>query len=221
MDKQLFSKKLSNPWEYSVEEKRTIMDAKKEYPYCSLLQLLDLLSDKAAGIQQWKERYYPRVALYVPDRSLLTQHLNQTQPIKAMDALATETRFQIEQHKNDSFASEGGEGYDIMKEINAYQEVSFKTAPKSVILSQFLDVTGGRGSEKGGGDYVAPAETDKKSLKQHSPLETETFAVILEKQGKYQQAAEVYRKIIEKNPEKSSIFATRLEELEKKIDNQK
>jgi hypothetical protein len=48
---------------------------------------------------------------------------------------------------------------------------------------------------------------------------SETFAMILEKQGKYQQAIEVYQKLSLSKPEKSHYFATRISELSLKINN--
>jgi hypothetical protein len=43
--------------------------------------------------------------------------------------------------------------------------------------------------------------------------------MILEKQGKYQQAIEVYQKLSLSKPEKSHYFATRISELSLKINN--
>jgi len=45
---------------------------------------------------------------------------------------------------------------------------------------------------------------------------SETFAVLLEKQGKIEKAIQVYEELILKNPEKNSYFATRIQELKKK-----
>ena len=48
---------------------------------------------------------------------------------------------------------------------------------------------------------------------------SETFAIILEKQGKYTQAIEIYEKLSLSKPEKSHYFATRISELSLKINN--
>jgi hypothetical protein len=46
---------------------------------------------------------------------------------------------------------------------------------------------------------------------------SETFAKLLEKQGKISKAISIYEELILKNPEKNSYFATRIQELKKKI----
>ena len=103
--------------------------------------------------------------------------------------------------------------FDILNEINTFQEISFKTAPKSVILSNFLQIATSEGQECGDGEPV-PAETrDKKSLTADASLGTETLAVILEKQGKFDKALAIYENLLARNPEKSSIFAPRIERL--------
>jgi tetratricopeptide (TPR) repeat protein len=50
-------------------------------------------------------------------------------------------------------------------------------------------------------------------------LETETLAVVFEKQGKFDRAIAIYEKLISRNPEKSSTFAARIEELNLKKEN--
>ena len=109
------------------------------------------------------------------------------------------------------------ENFDVLKEINEYQEVSFKTAPKSVILSNFLEKDGGIVPDFDTFDNVSVQELAKKSILPSGILETETLAVILEKQGKLAQAAAVYEKLMVNNPEKSSTFAVRIAELKAQI----
>ena len=46
---------------------------------------------------------------------------------------------------------------------------------------------------------------------------SETFAKLLEKQGKISKAISIYEELILKNPEKNSYFATRIQDLKKKI----
>ena len=100
-----------------------------------------------------------------------------------------------------------------MKEINDYQEVSFKTAPKSVILSHFLEENDFSPSADNEGNATSLDELGKKSIHADDSLVSETLAVVYVKQGKIDLAIEMYEKLAMQNPEKSSTFATRISEL--------
>ena len=108
-----------------------------------------------------------------------------------------------------------------MREINAYQEVSFKTAPKSVILSKFLETGNYKPEDLGETPTVSVEDLGKKSIEQDNSLNTETMAVIFEKQGKFDRAIAIYEKLITRYPEKNSTFAIRISELKMKLENSK
>lgn len=60
------------------------------------------------------------------------------------------------------------------------------------------------------------------SLQIHQPLNsdslaTESFAIILEKQGKFSKSKEIYEKLSLKNPEKKNYFAEKIKELSDKL----
>ncbi|MCX7986993.1 MAG: hypothetical protein N2662_08645 [Bacteroidales bacterium] len=59
------------------------------------------------------------------------------------------------------------------------------------------------------------------SVDEHDDFMTETFARILVKQGSYDKAIEIYRKLILKFPEKNTYFASQIEEIEKLRNNPK
>ena len=113
------------------------------------------------------------------------------------------------------------EDFDVLKEINAYQEVSFKTAPKSVILSEFLENSGGMPPEMEDYDEVSVQDLAKKSIRPSDLLESETLALVLERQGKLAQAVSMYEKLIVNNPEKSSTFAVRIASLKARMNEDK
>lgn len=50
-------------------------------------------------------------------------------------------------------------------------------------------------------------------------LATESFAIILEKQGKFSKSKEIYEKLILKNPEKKDYFAEKIKELSDRLNN--
>ena len=191
-------------------------------PYCAPLQVVSLLADKAAGAPLWEKQTLPVVTLYVQDADRLYEQ---------METLARPTTHpepsgvkpvivpapvppppKVQQPEGD---------FDILQEINAYQDVSFKTAPKSVILSNFLEKDGGIVPDFESFDNISVQELAKNSVRPSTAFESETLAVILENQGKFQQALEMYEKLMVKNPEKSSTFAVRIADLKKHLDELK
>ena len=66
-------------------------------------------------------------------------------------------------------------------------------------------------------DAVSVQELAQNSIRPSDSVESETLAVILEKQGKLQQALAMYEKLMVNNPEKSSTFAVRIAELQSKL----
>lgn len=214
MNKSTFEKLVADPSVFTPRQKLDLQAEKEQYPYCAVLQLLDGLADKACGASHLSPRALSHIRLYVNDAAHLNHLLSEVRISSDAEPEATSEVAE----KILSRPAEGSESeYDILREINAYQEVSYKTAPKSVILSEFLETVE---CEAADNDPVEPAMFDelaKKSI-QSSGLEyTETLAVVFEKQGKYARAIEVYEKLMLQNPEKSSTFARRIEELKSKI----
>lgn len=221
MDKSAFNVKIGNLCRYSMMDKSEIQQEKNRYPYSSLLQMMDILSDKATGTYEWESRFLPRTALYLIDYRKFEEYLSRVALTEIQTPADLKAKDEVEQAKQQEFKASEPEAFDIMKEINAYQEVSFKTAPKSVILSKFLETGNYTPEDLGNGNEIPIDVLGKKSVAQGDSLETETLAVILEKQGKFDKAIEVYEKLIARNPEKSSTFAIRISELKEKSENNK
>lgn len=221
MEKSAFNVKLDDLCRYSMLDKTEIQFEKNRFPYCSLLQVMDILSDKATGTSRWEERFLPKMSLYLIDNKKFANYLNNVSLTEIQTPADLKAKEQVEQAKSQEYVSGESESFDIMKEINAYQEVSFKTAPKSVILSKFLETGNYNMDESGGSEDVSVEDLGKKSISENESLDTETLAVVLEKQGKLDRAINVYEKLIAKYPEKSSTFAIRISELKLKIENNK
>lgn len=219
MDKSTFNNQLANLCSYTMRDKSDIQQEKNKYPYCTLLQVMDLLSDKATGTQQWETRFLPRTSLYLFDYDMFATSLRDVRLTEIQSPADKKAKADIEQAKTQEYEAANSEPFDIMKEINAYQEVSFKTAPKSVILSKFLETGNYKPEELGETEAVPVEDLGKKSIRVDDSLDTETLALVYEKQSKYDKAIEVYEKLISKNPEKSSTFALRISELKSKIEN--
>lgn len=205
MDKSTFGQMLGTPGAFTSEQLAGLQKVRDEHPYCAPVQVLLLMADKAGNVPLWEVQSLPRVSLYMMDEGWLHEQL------KSQPDGTTKRQVLSAASGGDAAAHEE---YDILKEINAYQEVSFKTAPKSVILSNFLEKDGGIVLDGTAFEDVPVQELAKKSIQFDESLETETMAVMLVKQGKRDKAIAIYKKLISKYPEKSSIFAARIVEAE-------
>lgn len=218
MDKNSFAQMINRPGRLSPEEWDELHRERDRYPFSAPLQVLSLLADKAGGAPLWERQALPYVSLYVPDVEWLYAQLEALDRPAVVPPVAQPTA-QAEAVP----ARQAGEerqlpsGFDILQEINAYQDVSFKTAPKSVILSNFLEKDGGITLDSDAYDAVSVQELAQNSIRPSDSVESETLAVILEKQGKLQQALAMYEKLMVNNPEKSSTFAVRIAELQSKL----
>lgn len=194
MNKKEFNERVMNSESYSSQDRGWLRAMLAKYPHSSVVGVLALLADHAFGFD-------------TPERQRAVA-LSMCNP-QGLGALLAHARQKAVETQN----------FDIFNEINTFQEVSFKTAPKSVILSNFLQIATSEGEETLSGEPTPAEAKDKKSLAADASLGTETLAVILEKQGKYDKAREIYENLLARNPEKSSIFAPRIERLNALMNN--
>ena len=195
MDKTEFVNKLSQPVKFTSQERGWLRAKMAQYPHSSVVRVLALLADHAFQFDTAEERRAAALAMC------------DSRKLNGMLSTASQA---VPERPN----------VDILSEINTFQEVSFKTAPKSVILSNFLQIATAD-SDDMSSEAPTPAEgSDKKSLKADVSLGTETLAVILEKQGKYDKALAIYENLLAHNPEKSSNFAPRIEHLKSILNTQ-
>lgn len=188
MDKKQFIGMVGSPVKFSSQDRGWLRAVQARYPHSSVISVLALMADHAYGFDTPEQRR--AAALGMCDSEHLDDMLKRV-------ANATDNA-----------------SYDIFSEINTFQEVSFKTAPKSVILSNFLQAGPAGEVEKVQTAAPATVHDDKKSLLPDDILGTETLAVILEQQGSYEQALAVYKNLLAHNPEKSSNFAPQIKRLE-------
>lgn len=196
MDASLFNKLLQSGHVLTADEFCRLDDARRRYPFCAPLQLLALQGAGLLG-EPVDERWRARTELALFD-------------LRRMN----EPHFQRAAARNETAE------VDVLKEINAYQEVSFKTAPKSVILSHFLDTANYKVDSDAEPSAQSIEDLSRMSLQHADDICTETLARILARQGKRDEAIAVYRKLMTKYPEKSATFASRIEKLQKETNNQ-
>lgn len=193
MDKKQFADAVARPRRFTSQDRAWLRAVLSKYPHSSVVSTLALLADHAYGFDTPEQRRAVALAMCSPD---------------GLDAMLA------------NVAAEEP-SFDILDEINNIQEVSFKTAPKSVILSNFLQVDASESPASEPDEAPRVETTEKKSLKADVSLGTETLAVILEKQGRYDKALAIYKNLLAQNPEKSSTFAPRIERLEGLVKNNK
>ncbi len=193
MDKKQFIDMISAPTRFSSQDRGWLKAQLAKYPYSSVVATLALLADHAHGFDTPEERR--AVALSISNPEVLDTLMANASSGLVAAPVADDPSF------------------DILSEINTFQEVSFKTAPKSVILSNFLQVDPSEEENEASQDARNRDINDKKSLTPDVSLGTETLAVILEKQGRYDKALAIYKNLLAHNPEKSSIFAPRIQRL--------
>ena len=195
MDKKQFIDMTAAPERFTSQDRGWLKAMLAKYPYSSVVSTLALLADHAFGYDTPVERR--AVALSVCNPAVLDG---------LMAGAVTATAIPAPQNVVDT-------NFDILSEINTFQEVSFKTAPKSVILSNFLQVDPSEEENSTSQSAQNGDDRDKKSVSSDVSLGTETLAVILENQGRYDKALAIYKNLLANNPEKSSIFAPRIERL--------
>lgn len=222
MEKESFFKCIQNPQNYTLRDKLDIQSDKSKYPYCSVLQALDLMSDKAVNIYNWKERFYQKVLMYLSDNDLFDELLNNVQKTEIVTPEDVKLKQQIEKEKKRELGDVEDEDFDVIEAINSYQDVlSFKTAPKSVIIEKFLESEGDKKAKNDSKEGENIDDLGKKSISEKDELVTETLAVVMVKQGKLDKAIEIYEKLMLKYPEKKSIFANQIDTLKSRLEQGK
>ena len=138
MDKKQFVEMVGNPAKFSSQDRGWLRAVQARYPQSSVIGVLALLADHAYGFDTPEQRRATMLAMCDSAKldAMLGKAVNMTE----------------------------NASYDIFNEINTFQEVSFKTAPKSVILSNFLQASPAEDVKKAQAEPQPVIHDDKKSI---------------------------------------------------------
>ena len=223
MDSTAFSAWMDPSRQLSFDEWVEMKEAAAAYPYCSLLQL---------RVYQWARHYEKNADRILSLHDVAHLSLTDSTSLDIKLPLSEKSAVPVSQEPEAAIVEEPvavsaanqhplpqpepqpepeqQPSVDIFKEINSYQETSFKTAPKSVILSKFLAHDTEIEAPDEDENQVSVEELGKRSVVRDDDICTETLAAILEQQGKIDEACDMYEKLMGKYPEKSATFALRI-----------
>ena len=176
MDKKQFIDMASAPGRFTSQDRGWLKAQLAKYPYSSVVATLALLADRAYGFDTPEERR--AVALSVCDPDVLDSLLSRAASGPAVDSAvasapastparpvaptAASTTASTATATRAAAPAPVDSSFDVLNEINTFQEVSFKTAPKSVILSNSLKVDPSEEENEASGDTFGRDINDKK-----------------------------------------------------------
>jgi tetratricopeptide (TPR) repeat protein len=218
LDKNNFIDFLNNPQALSLNDIMLMENATKKYPYFQLSYTLIAkgIYAKAPEIAQNAIR---KAAIYALSRNALRKVIENNMDWNTTSAtryveLPTENKFseitiedelnreKLEEELIESIAKPALR--NIQDEQLALIEQFIKKEPR------IQPIRKNDGSEEF-------EDLSERSTTLNGSLFTESYGKILARQGRFDQAIEVYQKLIAKNPEKFTYFAEKIAELQRKI----
>ncbi len=229
MEKEQFLSLLENyQTELDLHNKDEILSYKEKYPYCALFHLMDLLSNRSSDKNTW-QNLLSKTAIYVSDREFLKKRIFISDATHASSSIQLRSRNnEIEGaplEKGKIHAAKDPEplkqepSIDILSEIDAYEEITFKTASKKELIEKFLEIQSPKIQKPTSIIQENTLEQEQKNVDKttEEPLTfaSETLALLYEKQGNINKALKIYEVLNLKYPEKSATFANQIERLKK------
>jgi len=196
MQKETFYHLFHDADKLNEQSEQELMDIINEYPYFQLAQILHLKNLKKISSAGFDDKL-KKVAVQVPDRKKLFYYLNSSNTKKP----------------------NSGNNLLYDKNISMFQlNFDEENIPGNSLIDKFLSSNTSIITPKNTGNILEQQtknEIVKKSEEETDEIITETLAMILFQQKKYDKALDAFRKLSLKYPEKSVYFATRIEEIEK------
>ncbi|PLK42290.1 MULTISPECIES: hypothetical protein [Emticicia] len=217
LDKNNFIDLLNNPQSLSLNDTMFLENATKKYPYFQLgytmiakgiyLKAPEIAHDaiRKAAIYALSRNALRKVIENDMDWNITSSMRFNESPAEArfsQDSIEEElNREKLEEELIESIAKPALR--NIQEEQLAIIEQFIKKEPR---IQPIRTVAAGEEVE----------DLSEVSTTLQGPLLTESYAKILARQGRFEQAIEVYKKLIAKNPGKNTYFAEKITELEKK-----
>ena len=209
---------MSNPQALSLNDIMTMENATKKFPYFQLGYTLIAKGIYAKAPEIAKDAVR-KAAIYALSRNALRKVIENDMDWNSIPAL------RVTENQLENKFSQG----TIDKELNREKleeeliESIAKPALRNIqdeqlaIIEQFIKKEPRIQPTRQGDLIVEVEDLSERSTTLNGPLVTESYAKILSRQGRFEQAIEVYKKLLVKNPEKSAYFAEKIADLEKKM----
>jgi tetratricopeptide (TPR) repeat protein len=218
LDKNNFKDYMSNPQALSLNEIMQMENAIKKYPYFQLGYTLIAKGIYAKAPEIAKDAVR-KAAIYALSRNALRKVIENDMdwnsiPTVRVSENPLEKKFSqgtIEEELNREKLEE-----ELIESIAKPALRNFQDEQLSII-EQFIKKEPRIQPIRQGGPNVEIEDLSERSTTLKGPLLTESYAKILSRQGRFDQAIEVYKKLLVKNPEKSTYFAEKIADLQKKM----
>jgi tetratricopeptide (TPR) repeat protein len=218
LDKNNFIDYMSNPQSLSLNDIMTMENATKKFPYFQLGYTLIAKGIYAKAPEIAKDAVR-KAAIYALSRNALRKVIENDMDWNSIPAIRV-TENQLENKFSQGTIDEELNREKLEEELI---ESIAKPALRNIqdeqlaIIEQFIKKEPRIQPTRQGDTIVEVEDLSESSTTLNGPLATESYAKILSRQGRFQQAIEVYKKILVKNPEKSAYFAEKIADLEKKM----
>lgn len=209
---------MSNPQSLSLNDIMTMENATKKFPYFQLGYTLIAKGIYAKAPEIAKDAVR-KAAIYALSRNALRKVIENDMDWNSIPAIRV-TENQLENKFSQGTIDEELNREKLEEELI---ESIAKPALRNIqdeqlaIIEQFIKKEPRIQPTRQGDTIVEVEDLSESSTTLNGPLVTESYAKILSRQGRFQQAIEVYKKILVKNPEKSAYFAEKIADLEKKM----
>ena len=218
LDKNNFIDYMSNPQSLSLNDIMTMENATKKFPYFQLGYTLIAKGIYAKAPEIAKDAVR-KAAIYALSRNALRKVIENDMDWNSIPAIRV-TENQLENKFSQGTIDEELNREKLEEElIESIAKLALRNIQDEqlAIIEQFIKKEPRIQPTRQGDIIVEIEDLSESSTTLNGPLVTESYAKILSRQGRFQQAIEVYKKLLVKNPEKSAYFAEKIADLEKKM----